>query len=477
MRKGEILWAEQALTTDGWQREVRIELGADGRIAAVESGCSAQGCPPQGHPPQGDHTQGDHTRGRQVGILLPAPVNLHSHAFQRAMAGLTERRGPDPRDSFWTWRRLMYRFLERLDPDEFESIAAFAQMQMLEAGFAAVAEFHYVHHQPDGVAYDHLSELSMRVVAAAAQTGIGLTLLPVLYRYGGCDGKPLEGVQQRFGNSLEGFARLREEVGAAVRGLDADARIGVAIHSLRAVDPEGLAFAAALAPRDPVHIHAAEQTAEVEEVEACFGARPVQWLLANAGVDARWCLVHATHMTPGETAGLAASGAVAGLCPITEASLGDGIFDGANHLAQGGRFGVGTDSNIRISLAEELRMLEYSQRLRDRARAVLALPGESTGRTLFEAAARGGAQAAMRDAGSLAPGRLADLVALDAQAVDLAGRRGDALLDSFIFTGGDAVITDIWSAGRHMVEEGRHVHHDAITARYLDTLDALGEML
>ena len=477
MRKGEILWAEQALTTDGWQREVRIELGADGRIAAVESGCSAQGCPPQGHPPQGDHTQGDHTRGRQVGILLPAPVNLHSHAFQRAMAGLTERWGPDPRDSFWTWRRLMYRFLERLDPDEFESIAAFAQMQMLEAGFAAVAEFHYVHHQPDGVAYDHLSELSMRVVAAAAQTGIGLTLLPVLYRYGGCGGKPLEGVQRRFGNSLEGFARLREEAGAAVRGLDADARIGVAIHSLRAVDPEGLAFAAALAPRDPVHIHAAEQTAEVEEVEACFGARPVQWLLANAGVDARWCLVHATHMTPGETAGLAASGAVAGLCPITEASLGDGIFDGANHLAQGGRFGVGTDSNIRISLAEELRMLEYSQRLRDRARAVLALPGESTGRTLFEAAARGGAQAAMRDAGSLAPGRLADLVALDAQAVDLAGRRGDALLDSLIFTGGDAVITDIWSAGRHMVEEGRHVHHDAITARYLDTLDALGEML
>ncbi|MCY4222867.1 MAG: formimidoylglutamate deiminase [Thiotrichales bacterium] len=477
MRKGEILWAEQALTTDGWQREVRIELGADGRIAAVESGCSAQGCPPQGHPPQGHLAQGDHTRGRQVGILLPAPVNLHSHAFQRAMAGLTERRGPDPRDSFWTWRRLMYRFLERLGPDELESIAAFAQMQMLEAGFAAVAEFHYVHHQPDGASYDRLSELSMRIVAAAAQTGIGLTLLPVLYRYGGCDGKPLEGVQHRFGNSPEDFARLREEAGAAVRGLDADARIGVAIHSLRAVDPEGLAFAAALAPQDPVHIHVAEQTAEVEEVEACLGARPVQWLLANVGVDARWCLVHATHITPGETAALAASGAVAGLCPITEASLGDGIFDGANHQAQGGRFGVGTDSNIRISLAEELRMLEYSQRLRDRARAVLAPLGESTGRTLFEAAARGGAQAAMRDAGSLAPGCLADLVALDAQAVDLAGKRGDALLDSFIFTGGDAVITDVWSAGRHVVEEGRHVRHDAITARYVRTIGILGEML
>ena len=457
MREGEMLWAEQALTAGGWQRDVRIELGADGRIAAVESGSPVQ--------------------GRRVGILLPAPANLHSHAFQRAMAGLTERRGPDPRDSFWTWRRLMYRFLERLGPDEIESIAAFAQMQMLEAGFAAVAEFHYVHHQPDGTSYDRLSELSSRIVAAASETGIGLTLLPVLYRHGGCGGKPLAGAQLRFGNSPERFARLREEAGAAVRALDVDARVGVAIHSLRAVDPEGLAFAAALAPRDPVHIHAAEQTAEIEEVEACLGARPVEWLLANAGVDERWCLVHATHMTSEETAGLAASGAVAGLCPITEASLGDGIFDGANHLALGGRFGVGTDSNIRISLAEELRMLEYSQRLRDRARAVLARPDESTGRTLFEAAARGGAQAAMRDAGSLAPGRLTDLAALDAGAADLAGKQGDTLLDSFIFAGGDGMITDVWSAGRHVVENGRHVRRDEITGRYLGTLDALNEIL
>ena len=457
MREGEMLWAGQALTADGWQRDVRVELRADGRIAAVESGSPAQ--------------------GRRVGVLVPAPANLHSHAFQRAMAGLTERRGPDPRDSFWTWRRLMYRFLERLGPDEIEPIAAFAQMQMLEAGFAAVAEFHYVHHQPDGTSYDRLSELSSRIVAAASETGIGLTLLPVLYQHGGCGGLPLQAAQLRFGNSPERFARLREEAGAAVRVLDADARIGAAIHSLRAVDPDGLAFAAALAPRDPVHIHAAEQTAEIEEVEACLGARPVEWLLANAEVDERWCLVHATHMTPGEAAGLAASGAVAGLCPITEASLGDGIFDGANHLARGGRFGVGTDSNIRISLAEELRMLEYSQRLRDRARAVLARPDESTGRTLFEAAARGGAQAAMRDAGSLAPGRLADLAALDAEAADLVGKRGDTLLDSFIFAGGDAMITDVWSAGRHVVENGRHVRRDEITGRYIGTINALREIL
>ena len=453
----EALWAEQALTAEGWRRDVGLQVDANGRIASIGPGTPAQ--------------------GRRVGVLLPAPVNLHSHAFQRAMAGLTEQRGPDPRDSFWTWRRLMYRFLERIGPEEIESIAAFAQMQMLEAGFAAVAEFHYVHHQPGGAPYDHLAELSNRVVAAASETGIGLTLLPVLYRHGGCDRRPLESGQLRFGNAPDRFARLREEADSAVRALDADARTGVAIHSLRAVDPEGVAFAAALAPRAPVHIHAAEQTAEVEEVEASLGARPVEWLLDNAGVDERWCLVHATHMTAGETAALAGSGAVAGLCPITEASLGDGIFDGASFQTRGGRFGVGSDSNIRISLAEELRMLEYTQRLRDRARAVLARPGKSTGRTLLDTVARGGAQAAMRDAGTLAPGRLADLVALDRDSVDLAGKRGDTLLDSFIFAGGDRMITDIWSAGRHVVQDGRHVRRDEITGRYIGAVRRLQEAL
>ncbi len=453
MRESGALWAEQALTADGWQREVRVEIGTDGRISAVEPGSTI--------------------RGRRLGILAPAPVNLHSHAFQRAMAGLTEQRGPDPRDSFWTWRRLMYRFLERIGPDEVESIAAFAQMQMLEAGFAAVAEFHYLHHQPGGAPYADLAELSNRIAAAASQTGIGLTLLPVLYRHGGCGGKALQSAQLRFANDPERFARLRQEADSAVRALDTDACTGVAIHSLRAVGPEDVAFAAALAPNAPLHIHAAEQTAEVEEVEACLGARPVEWLLANAEVDERWCLVHATHMTPDETAALAGSGAVAGLCPITEASLGDGIFDGASFQAHGGRFGVGSDSNVRISLAEELRTLEYSQRLRDRARAVLARPGRSTGRVLFDAAARGGAQAAMRDAGTLAPGRLADLVALDGEAADLAGREGDALLDSFVFSGGDRLVTDLWSAGRHVVREGRHVRHDAITRRYIRTIGRL----
>ena len=393
------------------------------------------------------------------------------------MAGLTERRGPDPRDSFWTWRELMYRFLDRLGPEEMESVAAFAQMQMLEAGFAAVAEFHYVHHQPGGTPYDQPAELSSRIVAAASQTGIGLTLLPVLYRYGGCGARPPHARQLRFANAPDRFARLCEDAGTAVRALAPDATMGVAIHSLRAVDPEGVAFAASLAPRAPLHIHAAEQTAEVEEVEEFLGARPVDWLLANAEVDERWCLIHATHMTPDEASALAGSGAVAGLCPITEASLGDGIFEGAAWLERGGRFGVGTDSNIRISLAEELRMLEYSQRLRDRARAVLARPGVSTGRTLFEAAVRGGAQAANRDAGMPAPGRLADLVALDSGAADLNGKQGDTILDSFIFAGDERMVTDLWSAGRHVVRDGRHVRHDEITRRYLRMLSGLKDAL
>ena len=457
MRGTETLLAEHALTADGWRRDVRVEIGGNGRIAAVGPGPSA--------------------RERRVGILLPAPVNLHSHAFQRAMAGLTERRGPDPRDSFWTWRALMYRFLERLGPEELESIAAFAQMQMLESGFAAVVEFHYVHHQPGGVPYDRPAELSSRIAAAAAETGIGLTLLPVLYRYGGCGGKPLHPGQVRFANSPDRFARLWEEAGSALRELDADSRTGVAVHSLRAVDPQGVAFVSTLAPRAPLHIHAAEQPAEVEEVRACLGARPVEWLLDNAGVDQRWCLVHATHMTPCETAALAGSGAVAGLCPITEASLGDGIFDGARYRARGGRFGVGSDSNIRISLAEELRTLEYSQRLRDGARAVLADPGRSTGRVLFEGAATGGAQAAMRDSGALTPGRLADLLALGGKAADLVGKQGDALLDSFVFAGDERMVTDVWSAGRHVVADGRHVRRDPITRRYIRTVRRLTEAL
>ena len=450
------LWASQALTPEGWRSGVRLIIGAEGRIASVEAGVEPQ---------PGDH---------RLGVLLPAPLNAHSHAFQRAMAGLTERRGPDPRDSFWTWRRLMFRFLDQLTPEDVEDVAAFVQMEMLEAGYAAQAEFHYLHHAPGGTPYADLAEMSGRIVAAAARTGTGLPLLPVLYQYGGCDKRPLAPGQNRFGNDLDRFARLHEGAGRALAALGrADSRLGVAPHSLRAVAPESLAEVVRLAPQGPIHMHLAEQVAEVEEVEAAWGARPVTWLLANAEADDRWTLIHCTQTTPEETLALAASGATAGLCPLTESSLGDGIFDGVRYLGAGGRFAIGSDSNIRIALSEELRTLDYSQRLRDRSRAALATAELSTGRVLYEGALKGGAAAGARESGALKPGLWADLLALDAEAVDLIGRSGDAMLDTWIFAGDDRLVKDVWAAGRHVVSEGRHKDHAAITARYAATMRRL----
>jgi formimidoylglutamate deiminase len=451
------IWAKTALTPQGWQSGVLVTVGDDGHIASV-----AANAPPQ---------------GMRVGVLLPAPVNLHSHAFQRAMAGMTERRGPDRQDNFWTWRHLMFRFLDQLGPDDVEAIAAFVQMEMLEAGYAAVAEFHYLHHQPGGAPYASLAELSTRIASAAAETGIGLTLLPVLYEHGGCDGRPLGQGQVRFGNDPERFAKLFEGAEATLSHLPADTRIGVAPHSLRAVSQGGLSFAVHLAGDRPIHMHLAEQQAEVEEVTGAWGQRPVEWLLAHHDVGRDWCLIHATQMQPHETEALAATGAVAGLCPITESSLGDGIFDGARYFGSGGRFGVGSDSNIAITLTGELRTLEYSQRLRDRARAVLATPDASTGRVLFDGAVAGGAQAAGRMSGAIEAGRLADLLALDADAVDLLGREGDAILDSWIFAGDARIVTDVWAAGRHVVAHGQHRSRSAIEARYRKTILSLKERL
>ncbi len=447
------IWAEQVLTAQGWASSVCIEIGVDGRIEKITREAA----------PEGDC----------VGIVLPAPANLHSHSFQRAMAGMTESRGPNPRDTFWTWRELMYRFLDHLSPDDIGVIAAFVQMEMLEAGFACVAEFHYLHHQPDGTPYDDLAELANHIVAAAATTGIGLTLLPVLYEHGGCDGRPLGLGQVRFGNDTERFARLHKAAAMAVARLPNDSRMGVAAHSLRAVSHEGLSACVKIAPEAPIHIHIAEQTGEVDEVKAAWGKRPVEWLFAHHEVNKHWCLIHATQMETHETEIVARSGAVTGLCPITESSLGDGIFDGVHYLRNNGRFGIGSDSNIRISLSEELRTFEYSQRLRDRGRAILATENTSTGRALIQSAAKGGAQAVGRDSGEIEVGRFADLVALDSGATDLLGKEGDAALDSYVFAGDDNMITDVWSAGRHLVTGGRHVSREAITARYHDTIRSL----
>lgn len=448
------IWAERALLASGWASDVAVTVDG-GRIAQVHTNTVAQ--------------PGD----TRVGALLPAPTNLHSHAFQRAMAGMTERRGPDPRDSFWTWRQLMFRFLDQLTPDDIQAITAFVQMEMLQAGYGAVAEFHYLHHAPGGVPYAHLPEMSERIVAAAAQTGIGLTLLPVLYQFGGCDKRPLGPGQIRFGNDPDQFATLLDGAQQALAALPDDARIGVAPHSLRAVSPEGLAACLTLRPDAPLHMHLAEQLAEVDEVVAHLGARPVEWLLDHAAVDGRWCLIHCTQMQRHETLALAATGAVAGLCPITESSLGDGIFDGVAWTGAQGAWGIGSDSNIRIALSEELRTLDYSQRLRDNSRAALATATKSTGRVLFDSATSGGAQAAGRDAGQITAGKLADLVALETTHIDLEGRADDMLLDAFIFAADDRAITDVWSAGRHVVTGGIHMHHEPITSAYRAVLRRL----
>lgn len=449
-----VIWAEQALLPGGWAQDVAVRV-AGARIASVAAGVPR---------PAG---------AQAVGLLLPAAANLHSHAFQRAIAGLTERRGPDPADSFWTWRRQMYAFLDRMSPQDVQAVAAQVFVEMAEAGYAAVAEFHYLHHGPGGQPFADLAEMAGRIVAAAAETGLGLTLLPVLYMQGGCDGRALVAGQDRFGNSLDRFARLLEGAEAHAAALPGDTVVGVAPHSLRAVPPQALAAAAALRPDRPLHMHLAEQVAEVEEVQGALGARPVEWLLANADVNARWCLIHCTQMQRAETLALAATGAVAGLCPITESSLGDGIFDGVAHAGAGGRWGVGSDSNIRIAWSEELRTLDYSQRLRDRSRAALATADRSTGRVLVEGAAAGGAQAAGRDAGRIEAGRLADLVALDTTHPDMEGRAGDTALDTFVFARDDRMVRHVWSAGRHIVQDGRHPARDRVQAAYRATMRRL----
>lgn len=444
------LWFETALLPAGWAPRVRCTL-ADGRLARVERDVPA--------------ADGDERHA----IGLPGLPNVHSHAFQRAMAGLAETRGP-AHDSFWTWREVMYRFVDRLSPDDAEAIAAQAYVEMLETGFTRVGEFHYLHNDPGGRPYAAPAEMSERIGAAAAETGIALTLLPCFYAHANFGGVPPVHGQRRFVTSLDGFAGIVDACRGVVRGLEAG-RLGLAPHSLRAVTPAELAAVLALDPSAPVHIHAAEQVKEVEDSVAWSGARPVEWLLGHAGVDARWCLIHATHTTGAELARLAATGAVVGLCPETEGSLGDGIFGAPAWLEAGGRFAVGTDSNIRIDPAGELRLLEYVQRLALRSRNVVARgEGSSTGRTLFDGALEGGSRALAAGTPGLETGAAADIVTLDATHPSLAGRTGDALLDGWIFAAGRAAVDSVWRAGVRLVTHGRHERREAIARRYAHVL-------
>lgn len=440
------IFFDHAFLPEGWARDVTIDID-QGFITSIAVGGNSRGAE------------------RIEGIAIPGLPNVHSHAFQRAMAGLTEVRGPD-HDNFWTWREAMYRLLAAWTPDDVEAITAFSQMEMLERGFTAVAEFHYLHHDASGRPFSDLAEMSRRIVAAAKSSGIGLTLLPCYYGFGGFGGLPPDPGQRRFLNDPERFLALFSGAKDAIATLP-DAAIGVAPHSLRAVTPATLQEVVAACADGPVHIHAAEQVREVEECLSWSGRRPVEWLLDELNIDPRWCIIHATHMTPRETERLAQSGAAVGLCPITEANLGDGVFDAPRFLASGGRFAVGTDSNVQITAPGELRQLEYSQRLFSRSRNVLA-PGRgaSTGRFIYERAVSGGAQASARRIGALHPGLRADIVVLDMNHPDLVAGRGDTWLDAYVFTAGRHAIRSVVCGGEKLVEEGIHHRRSEITERY-----------
>ncbi|MBV8853058.1 MAG: formimidoylglutamate deiminase [Sinobacteraceae bacterium] len=446
------LWFDSALLPQGWCNRVRFGLTA-GRITQVSI--------------EVDPAEGD----ERYAVVVPGIPNLHSHAFQRGLAGLTERRGPEG-DSFWTWRELMYQFVERVRPEEFEAIAALAYAEMLESGFTHVGEFHYLHHDRGGAPFENPGELAHRIVAAAASTGIGLTLLPTFYAHSGFGGREPQPRQARFINDRERFAAIVESCRRVVEPLRG-ATVGIAPHSLRAVTPDELKWLAAEFSDTLLHIHIAEQVREVEDCVSWSGRRPLEWLLEHAAPDDRWCLVHATHVNEAELQEVARCGAVVGLCPVTEANLGDGIFPAAAFLALGGRFGVGSDSNVLIDAAEELRLLEYSQRLTLRGRNVLAGgPDQSTGRALFERTLAGGAQA-LRCTSGLARGNWFDAVSLKAGQAILSQRQRDALLDSWVFSGGQRSVDCVWRAGEKVVSGGRHIRRDAISARYRGALKQL----
>jgi formimidoylglutamate deiminase len=451
------LFCPSVLLAGGWAKDVVLRFDDRGVITAVERGARPEGA-------------------RAWGPVVPGMPNLHSHAFQRAMAGLAERAG-GAEDDFWTWRDTMYRFLARFTPEGLQAVAALLYLEMLKAGYTSVAEFHYLHHDREGTPYADRAETSHRIVAAARETGIRLTHLPTLYAHGGFGGRAPTAGQKRFLHTVEGLLGVVESVRRATAA-EPSVRVGLALHSLRAVTPEelhaALAGLSSLDARAPVHVHIAEQVKEVEDCLAWSGERPVQWLLNHVPVDSRWCLVHATHLTLEEVTRLAASGAVAGLCPTTEANLGDGLFPAGEYLRQRGMFGIGSDSHISVSAPEELRLLEYGQRLVARRRNVLRVGAEdSVGAGLYRAAVAGGARALGLSAPGLQVGAPADLVVLDSEHPKLYGRTGDALLDSYVFASGSECVRDVMVAGRFVVRERHHEAEDSLLTRYRRELDRL----
>lgn len=452
--------ADCALLPEGWRHDVLLEWDGHGMLTRVS-------------PDAGQAAQ----MPRSAGPVLPGMVNLHSHAFQRAMAGLTEYRS-SPTDSFWSWRNLMYRFAGRLSPDGLKAIAVQLYIEMLQAGYTSVCEFHYLHHDRDGKPYANPAENMVHLIEAAQETGIGLTLLPVMYQYSGFGAQTPQSGQKRFLNSPRWIMQTLQTLQTS-HPQHAGLRYGVAPHSLRAVTPQSLqTLLTQLRQWDaqaPVHMHIAEQKQEVEDCLAVLGARPVAWLLDNMAVDQHWCLVHATHMTPAETEQLAHSGAVAGICPTTEANLGDGVFNGVSYAAAQGRWGIGSDSHISASVSEELRWYEYSQRLRHGQRNMLTGSDDaSTGAYLYHQAVRGGAAASGRRVNGLQCGQRADLLVLDPQHPDLNGRHGDQLLDSLIFCRhGQTPLRDVMVGGHWVIRDRRHARQEQSALSYAHVMKTL----
>lgn len=436
------LAASMLWTPAGWRADAGLDIDAQGRVTAI----------------------GDAAPATSNRWIVPGIANLHSHAFQRAMAGMAERQ-THPSDSFWTWRETMYRFAVRFDPDLLQAVAAQLYAEMLEAGYTTVCEFHYLHHAPDGRPYVDPAAMSRALVAAARETGIRLTLLPVLYMAGGFDGRALGERQKRFGHDVDAYLRLLE----TLRADESDTlRIGCALHSLRAVPADAMrTVLAALPGESRVHIHIAEQIGEVQDCLAVRNARPVEWLLANADVDARWTLVHATHLTPEETVGIARSGATVAICTTTEANLGDGLFPLRAYLDAGGAWGVGSDSHISVSPIEELRWLEYGQRLATRHRNIAARADSgSVGETLLGDALASAARSTGQATGTLATGEFADYLVLDTDAPQFAGARVEDAIDRWIFSGNRNLVRDVSVGGEQVVGNGMHRDHHAIAARY-----------
>jgi formimidoylglutamate deiminase len=445
----QVYHAAHALLPEGVQASVRIAIDG-GAIQTVEAGAAAQA---------GDEPI--------KGLVLPGMANVHSHAFQRAMAGLTEWDAKG-QDNFWSWREAMYRFAERLDPDSQEVIARFLYIEMLKAGYTSVGEFHYLHNQPGGAPYMRACAMANAIAAAAETSGIAMTLLPTLYVSAAADGRALTARQKRFGNKVDQLLKLRE----SMRGKPGVTNLGLALHSLRAVPPALMREAiTGVEDTSPIHVHAAEQTGEVEECVRFLGARPVEYLLENLGVDGRWCLVHSTHMTAEEAQALAQSGAVAGLCPTTESNLGDGTFLLPDYLAAGGRIAIGGDSHVAVDPAAELKTLEYSQRLAYRRRNVAAsAEAPHTAARLWADAARNGAAALGLGDGKIAAGSRADLVVIDTDHLSLTSRDGLQVIDSYVFVAGKDAVRDVIVGGTKLIEDGRHAHDERAADDYRRTI-------